>query len=181
MKLNVSKRLGQSKGELTEIRNRGDIPAVLYSSAKTTEQLVVEGACFEQALRQMEKGFLPTTVFDLGECKAIVKEIQYHPTTYQVLHVDFLEIKKGVPIEVNVPVVCIGEADCVGVKLGGFLRRVKRVIKVRCTPENMPRSFELDIRALAIGQSKRARDIEMGKGVTSLFPLDEVVAVVAKR
>ncbi|MBP9841578.1 MAG: 50S ribosomal protein L25 [Simkaniaceae bacterium] len=181
MKLTVSKRLKEKKSELTELRNRGDIPAVLYSANGEHENIVISGVDFEKAMRLIEKGHLPTTVFDIGSCKVIVKEIQYHPTTYQILHVDLQKIHSGVSFEVNVPIVCVGEADCVGVKLGGFLRKVKRVIKVACTPETMPTCFYLNVSSLAIGQSKRAKDIEMKPGVKTLFPLDEVIVVVAKR
>jgi large subunit ribosomal protein L25 len=181
MKLTVSKRLKEKKSELTEIRSRGDIPAVLYSAGGEHENIVVTGADFDRAMRSIKQGHLPTTVFDLGTCKVIVKEIQYHPVTYQILHVDLQKIQPGVSFEVNIPVVCTGEVDCVGVKLGGFLRKVKRVIKVACTPETMPSCFYLNVLDLAIGQSKRAKDIEIGQGVKLLFPLDEVIVVVAKR
>ena len=181
MKLTVSKRLKEKKSELTEIRNRGDIPAVLYSANGEHENIVVAGVDFDKAMRSIKQGHLPTTVFDLGTCKVIVKEIQYHPTTYQILHVDLQKIHPGVSFEVNIPIVCVGEADCAGVKLGGFLRKVKRVIKVACTPETMPACFYLDVRDLSMGQSKRAKDIQMGQGVKTLFPLEEVIVVVAKR
>lgn len=181
MKLTVSKRLKEKKSELTEIRARGDIPAVLYGAGAEHENVVVSGADFEKAMRSIVKGHLPTTVFDLGSCKAIVKEIQYHPTTYQVLHVDLQKIQSGVSFEVNIPIVCVGEADCAGVKLGGFLRKVKRTIKVACTPETMPACFYLDVTQLSMGQSKRAKDIQMGQGVKTLFPLEEVIVVIAKR
>ena len=71
--------------------------------------------------------------------------------------------------------------DCVGIKLGGFLRQVIRSVKVRCLPKNIPQNFELDIRNLKMRQSKRLSDLVMPEGVTPLAATDEVVVVIAKR
>ncbi len=71
---------------------------------------------------------MPTTVFTLSDGKkerrAIIKDIQYHLTTYHVSHIDFEELVDNVPVSVKVPVNCIGVADCMGIKFGGFLRQV---------------------------------------------------------
>ena len=180
MKLKVSKRAPQGES-LNAIRRQGNIPAVIYRGQDKGEMITVEGADFEKALRTMEKGHLPTTVFEVDGKRAIVKEIQYHPSTYQILHVDFQELKEDRTVDVNVPTKCLNEAYCTGIKLGGFLRQVRRHVKVRCLPKDMPKHFEIDVKELNIGQAKKAKDIAMGSGVRSLFPLDEVVVVIAKR
>ena len=86
MKLKIKKRLGEKKSEITEMRRAGDIPAVIYSKKGKTQICTVDGVEFRTHLRHIEKGSLPTVVF---ECqgdettakKVIVKEIQYHRTT----------------------------------------------------------------------------------------------------
>ena len=65
MKLTVSKRTGETKGELTKLRYQGDIPAAIYSKGKPCDRITVKGAEFEAVLRRLPKGYLPTTIFKL--------------------------------------------------------------------------------------------------------------------
>lgn len=185
MKLTLSKRSGEKKSELTQIRFRKDIAAVIYQKGKPNENVTVKGSEFHAILRGLPKGYLPVTVFELDldgkKSKAIVKDIQYHPTTYQILHLDFLLLSDKIPVDVKVPIVCTGEADCVGIKLGGFLRQVIRHLRVSCLPKDIPADFKLDIRELGIGQTKRIRDIEMNETLRLLGKEEEVVVVIAKR
>ncbi|MCB1109957.1 MAG: 50S ribosomal protein L25/general stress protein Ctc [Chlamydiia bacterium] len=185
MKLTVSKRAGEKKSELTQLRHQGDIPAAVYSKGKHSDKIVVKGAEFAAVVREIPKGYLPTTVFELEvngkTVKAIVKDIQYHPTTYNVLHLDFMVLDEKTVVDVKVPITCVGEADCVGVKLGGFVRPVKRHVKVRCLPKDIPTDFKLNIKNLGIGQSKRIGDIEFGNAIRPLASEKEIVVVIAKR
>lgn len=185
MKLKTTERESGKKGVLTKIRAAGDIPAVVYSSNSQSTTITVSGADFDAALRSIEKGHLPTTIFEIEVAgkthKAIVKDIQYHSTTYKVKHLDLFLLEDGQDVLVNVPVRCAGVADCVGIKLGGFLRQVKRHIKVKCKPEDIPSHFDVDIRELGINQSRKAKHINMSEKTKCLFPLEEVVVTIAKR
>lgn len=185
MKLTMTKRLGNKKSEAKEIRRSGNVPGVIYSPGKTAENIVIDGSEFKTILRQMQTGHLSTTIFTLvdgkSQKKAVVKDIQYHPTSYAVLHLDFVELIEGGLVSVKVPIHCVGEAECAGVKLGGFLRQVIRTILVECDPKNIPTQFIVDVKDLGMRQTKRLRDLAFPAGVKPLAPLDEVVAVVAKR
>jgi large subunit ribosomal protein L25 len=185
MKLTATERSPGKKGEIKQLRREGKIPAILYSTDRSNVSLSLDGAEFGAIMRNMKPGRLPTTVFNLmingKEKKAIVKDIQYQLTTYQVSHIDFEELVEDVPISVKVPIQCTGVADCVGVKLGGFLRQVIRHVKVECLPKHIPAEFVVDVKDLGIRQSKRLADIPMPKGVKPLAKMDEVVVVIAKR
>ena len=185
MKLTATERSSAKKGDLKQSRREGKIPAILYSAGRPNVQLALEGTEFNAILRNMKPGRLPTTVFNLmingKETRAIIKDIQYQLTTYLVSHIDFEELVEDVPISVKVPIQCIGVADCVGVKLGGFLRQVIRHVKVECLPKHIPAEFVVDVKDLGIRQSKRLADIPMPKGVKPLAKMDEVVVVIAKR
>lgn len=185
MKLTVSKRAGEKKSELTQLRHQGDIPAAVYSKGKPSDKIAVKGDEFAAVIRRLPKGYLPTTVFELDidgkKVKAIVKDIQYHPTTYRILHLDFMVLEDKTVVDVKVPITCVGEADCVGVKLGGFVRPVKRHVKVRCLPKDIPADFKLNIKDLGIGQSKRIGDIAFGNEIRPLASDKEIVVVIAKR
>lgn len=185
MKLSVSKRSADKKSTKNLMRVKGDIPAILYGKGKENHLLCADGTEFNAILRKIEKGHLPTTVIELeGEgikTKAVVKDIQYHPTTYKILHLDFLELDDKTPLCINVPIQCAGEAECEGIKLGGFLRQVIRHLKVRCYPKDLPSKFVIDVKELGIKQTKRIKDVVMPSGVEPLAPMNEVVVVIAKR
>ncbi|MGE3535520.1 MAG: 50S ribosomal protein L25/general stress protein Ctc, partial [Parachlamydiales bacterium] len=176
---------GEKKADIKQIRRVGNIPAFIYSSSTKPEKLFIDGTEFAAILRGVLPGQLPTTVFTLNDGKkerrAIIKDIQYHLTTYRVSHIDFEELLDNVPVSVKVPVNCTGIVDCVGIKLGGFLRQVTRHVKVECLPKHIPSEFIIDVRDLGIRQSKRLKDIAMPQGVRPLASTDEVIVVIAKR
>jgi len=184
MKLKVQPRKTDKKSIICRIRYDGDIPAIVYGYGKESESLTVKGPEFSAILRSIEKGHLPTTVFELegekAKRKVICKEIQYHKTTYNILHLDFQELQKECEISVNVPIHFSGVAECEGIKLGGFLRQVKSHVRVKCLPKDMPLSFVVDVRKLGIKQTKRVKDIAMPKGVKPMIAHEEVIMVIAK-
>lgn len=184
MKLIAKERSVGKRSFISKIRNEGNIPAVMYTKGKEPVQIEVSGADFNAALRQLEKGHLPNTVFELnfenGVKKAIVKDIQYHRTTYDILHLDFYELQEHEAIKVNVPLHFTGVAECQGIKLGGFLRPIKRHIQVKCLPDHIPDAFHLNIKELGLKQAKRVKDITFPENVNCLFGKEEVVVVIGK-
>ncbi len=186
MKLSVKSRDCERKSQSTKVRLDGDIPAILYGKGTDNVPLTINGVDFATALRSIEKGHLPTTRFTLTsedgkETSAIVKDVQYHRTTYKVLHLDFEELRDDVAVNVNVPIVVNGQVDCEGIKLGGVLRNVIRRLRVNCLPKDLPDFFELDVRDLAIKGTRRLSDIKLPAGVKPLKDLNEVAIVIAKR
>jgi large subunit ribosomal protein L25 len=185
MKLTMTSRDVKKKGAINEIRRRGDIPAVIYSTGNPCEPIVIKGSEFEAHLRTLKQGQLPTSIFTLKDGKkerrALIKDIQRTITDYRVSHIDFEELDEAVPVSLRIPINFTGVAECIGVKLGGFLRQVIRFVKVECLPGKIPSEFLIDVRDLGIRQTKRLSDIAMPKGVKPLAPLEEVVVVVAKK
>lgn len=186
MKLTVSERTHNKKSEAKAIRREGNIPAVVYSGGKPGEAITVDGAEYRKHLSQVKRGHLPTTVFHLvdskgKERKAIIKDIQYHVTTYNIVHLDFEELHDDAKVTLKVPIEFTGAAECVGVKLGGVLRQVIRHLRVTCLPKDIPSCFELDVQALSMKGTKRLRDILIPESVRPVANMDEVVVVVAKR
>lgn len=186
MKLNIIERSHKKKRESNRIRRRGDIPAVLYGHGTDSQIITIKGPEFSAALREIPKGRLSTTVFTLTnekgkEYQAIVKDIQYHSTTYDIVHLDFEVLEKDIRVNVKVPIECTGVIDCIGVKLGGVLRRVIRYIKVNCPPDQIPSFFELNVKDLGIRQYLKLADLTIPENVRPLAPLDEVAVVIAKR
>lgn len=186
MKLKVKTRTAETKKEITRIRRDGNIPAVIYAKDQPNQLLEVDGHEFATHLRKMTQGSLPNTVFHLedekGEVqKVLVKEIQYHRTTYNILHLDFLKLMDKVPVNVKIPLRFVGAADCVGVKLGGVVRGVIRHLKVKCLPEHIPAEFNINVANMSINHSKRLSSIDLPSTVRPLQDLNDVAVVVAKR
>lgn len=185
MKLTVNHRKDLKKSETNQIRREGDIPAILYGKGQTNQNIFIKGNEFQEFKRTLKNGLLATTIFELKDGdhlrKAIVKDVHYHPTTYSVMHLDFLALEENEMVTVNVPIQVTGVADCVGIKLGGTLRQVIRSIKVKCLPKNIPQEFVLDVADLDLGKSRRLSDIAMPSSVSPIAKMNEVAVVIAKR
>ncbi|MBJ7449987.1 MAG: 50S ribosomal protein L25/general stress protein Ctc [Parachlamydiales bacterium] len=185
MELTTFKRSRAKKCEVNVIRREGNIPAVLYSKGQAGENIAVNGSEFKAILRKVKPGCLSTTIFDLQidgkNCRAILKDIQYCITDYEVIHLDFEELFDDVKVNVNVPIQCTGLLDCVGVKLGGVPRQVIRSMKVNCYPKDIPSEFLLDVKELGIKQTKRLADIAVPENVRPIANMNEVAIVIAKR
>jgi large subunit ribosomal protein L25 len=185
MKLTVKPRVGEKKSAIKQVRREGDIPAIVYSSKSQPKKMIVNGEEFSAVLREMKPGHLPTTVFTLvdgkTEQRVLIKDIQYHLTTYNVSHIDFGELIDDVPVSVSVPITCTGVADCIGVKLGGFLRQIVRHVKVECMPKLIPSEFLVDVKDMGIRQVRRLKDLKIPQGIRPLASSEEVIVVIAKR
>ena len=165
MKLQLEKRSLTSKSAIGKIRRGGDIPAVIYNSGKESTPVVVNGKEFDAHLRHIRKGCLATQKFeaelDGKKVSLIVKDIQYHRTTYNIEHIDFMELQGAQEITIHVPVVSKGDDSCVGVTQGGQLKRVKRSVKVSMKASEMPEAFVVDVSGLQLGESIRVKDLDV--------------------
>lgn len=186
MKLKTISRSTEKKSENKKLRREGLIPSIIYTRGKDAESIAVDRIEFGSLLRKVQSGRLSTTIFTLvgedgKERRAIVKDIQYKPTNYEVIHLDFEELIDKLPINVKVPIECTGIVDCIGVKLGGVLRQVIRHVRVRCLPKDIPNAFQIDVKTLNQRESRRLKDIEIPKTIRPLVDLNEVAVLIAKR
>ena len=187
VEIQSTQRSTLSKGETKRLRREGKIPCVIYAQKKIPEHVCVPAKDFADIVRNIEAGFLPTTIFSLKneqgkKIRAIVKDIQYNVTTYDVIHLDFLELVENLPVVVKVPVECTNQIDCVGVKAGGFLRFVMRHVKVQCsTPSAIPSFFQIDVKELGLNQFKKISDLVIPTGVQPVGKEDDIVVTVVKR
>lgn len=186
MQLKLFKRSKERKNEVKRLRRDGFIPAVLYSKGEEGETISVKTDEFKALMRRVEKGRLPTTVFTLEDeagkqRRAIIKDIQYNVVNYDVISLDFEELHDDRPVNVKVPIECVGVAECVGVKLGGVLRLVIRHARVRCLPKDIPSVFTIDVADMQNRESRRLSKIQWPETVRPLVDLNEVAVVIAKK
>lgn len=185
MELEIKARKAEKKIENKKIRRAGGIPAIIYSQGKVGTTFEVDAVAFQKVLNQIVPGTLSTTIFTLKEGsktkKAIVKDIQYHRTSYNVIHLDFEELIDSVPVSLNVPIQCVGVVDCIGIKLGGNLRQVSRSLKVKALPKDIPSHIEIDITNMNVGEEKKLADIAIPSGVRPLSDMNTLAVVIAKK
>jgi len=110
--------------------------------------------------------------------KVFMKDVQVHPLTGDVMHVDFFQVSMTKQMRVTIPVVLVGEPDGVANE-GGILEQMLREVEVECLPGDMVESFELDVSGLGIGDSLRVEDIPMGGTFSLVTAADVAVAGVA--
>ena len=174
VQINAEARELMGKKASKNIRKDGKIPAVVYS---------VNGVSHFSTTAADLKPIVYTPDFKIAEVqlpsgvkKAIVKKIDFHPVTDEILHVDFLELVSGHPVVANVPVKFKGVSP--GVKAGGKLISNLRTVKLKAVPEKMVDEVFVDISSLELAQSVRVRDIELPEGVEIKADGSTPVAVI---
>ncbi len=176
LKTNLRSSVGSSPAR--ELRRKGILPAVLYGPETETILLSVNISDFEQA---MEKGTSSQVLFSLviqngktNKKTVMIKELQIHPVSRNFLHVDFYEIDMNRKINVKVPVTIKGKSK--GLELGGTLQIVRRELDVLCLPLKVPKSIEVDITDIDIGDSIHVDEIPIEDDIE--IPFDKNFTVV---
>jgi large subunit ribosomal protein L25 len=107
---------------------------------------------------------------------ALVKEMQYHPITGDVIHTDLYEVDLTVKIQVNVPLHFVGKAA--GVVRGGILQPIVREIEVECLPMDIPQFFNVEVSALDIGDAVHIEELQMPEGVSAIYETNLALVTV---
>ncbi len=175
--IEVSKRAQTGKGPNRRARSGGLIPAVVYGGGKDSVAIQIDR---KSMLDLMKKAGSENPIYLLkmadggGERHTMIREMQVHPISRQVLHIDFQRVLMDKKVRVQVPVELVGTSY--GVKTqGGVLDFVTREIEVECLPRDIPGHIELDVTDLHIGQHVEARDLKLPDGVTLHDDEDKVV------
>ncbi len=147
-----------------KLRREGKVPGVIYGANFENKHIALDKSKLMSILRKSNRN----DVFELDvkgdeKYEVVVKSIQWHPVTDEIVHIDFYKLTKGQPITVDVPIKLVGEAK--GVKLGGDLYQPRKSITVVALPEAIPKEIEVDISDLDIGDVIHVFDLEMPEGV----------------
>lgn len=147
-------------------RKSGMVPCILYSKSENI-QFCVNPADLKPLIYTPDYKVAEISIDGVLH-KCILKEIQWNPTTDEVIHIDFLKLVPGTPVKVELPIRLKGTS--VGVKSGGKLVQRMRMVKVKTVPEHMVSEMTADISSLDLGQTMRIRDIKAVQGVEILTP-----------
>lgn len=169
-----SERESVGKKATKALRNAGKVPCVVYGGDKP-----LHFSADELAFRNLV--YTPnahTVVVDLenGEkVEAVMQDIQFHPVTDKILHIDFYQLFKDKEVTMNIPVKLLGNSP--GVRNGGRLLFRKRKLAIKALPDNLPDFFDVDISKLRIGQNISVSSL-LNDDFTILHPDSTVVVQV---
>lgn len=176
--IEVQKREKTGKGANRRARSGGRIPAVVYGGGKESVSIEIDRKSMLDLMKKAGSEN-PIYLLKLGDNQrhAMIREVQTHPISRQVVHIDFQRVMMDQKVHVKVPVELVGVAY--GVKnQGAVLDFVTREIEVECLPGDIPGHLELDVTGLHANQHAEARDIKLPQGVTLLDSEDKVIASV---
>ena len=142
-------------------RAAGRIPCVVYGSAGA-EHFTVAPGDVRRLVFSPDFNIVELNV-NGADSRAILKDVQYHPLTDAIEHIDFVRVEDDRPVKVELPLRTKGTS--VGVRAGGRLVQSVRTIKVKAKPEDLVDELFVDISALELGSAVRVRDIEVPEGI----------------
>jgi len=148
-------REGLGKKESKDLRKQGIIPCVMYGGEKNLH--------FSSHENQFKKLIYTPDVFlvklevDGQTFDAVMQDIQFHPVSDNILHIDFVQVFPDKKVTVNLPVTLTGSS--VGIRAGGKLRQRRRNLKVNGLIKDMPDRLEIDLSDLDIGESMKVGDL----------------------
>lgn len=172
-------RTATGKKACRDIRKAGAVPCNLYGEAKENGKPVAMS--FTATQEELRKLVYSPDIYSVNlnidgkECKAIMKELQFHPVTDRLLHVDFYEITEKKPIVMEVPIKLNGLAE--GVRAGGKLSANVRKLKVRAPYTAIPENLNIDVTSLGLGKTIKVADLSF-KGLEMVTSPSVVVCQV---
>ena len=157
-KLDISSRSKIGTKESKIARKKGFVPGVLYYSGEEAISISIEKSIL---LRAMNSGQRIFEISQDGESQyTMLKQVQYHPVTDDVIHVDLMRVRRSEKMTISVPIVLVGEA--VGVKEGGVLSQSLTQVEISCYPTDVPEHIDLKIDDLEINAALSVGDIDTG-------------------
>ncbi len=168
-----SPRENVGKKDARRLRREGFVPCVVYGG-KEQIQFYTSEKSFKNIVYTPEACLVELDIN--GKKKdAVLQDIQFHPVTERILHVDFLEIFPDKPVKMSVPIRVVGDSP--GVIAGGKLLVKRRRLEVLALPGDLPAEVEIDISALEIGDSVMVREISL-ENISLADPENDVIVIV---
>jgi large subunit ribosomal protein L25 len=177
IELKAFARKSTGKKESKLLRRQKMVPCVLYGG-KENLHFYTEERSFKD-LVYTPHVYLVNLDIEGKKYQAVMKELQFHPVTDGINHIDFYEVNPKVPLTIDIPVELTGSS--IGVRAGGKLRQRKRLLKVKGLITNIPDSIVIDITNMEIGQSVLAGDLKYNQLEILEAPRALVVGVLSAR
>lgn len=171
--LAAEKREEKGKANVRRLRRTGKVPAIIYGEVEQPLKVSIDAHTFEMMMKESH------SIINLNlqgkDQRVIIREIQYHPVRGNVLHVDFMGVKKGQRITLAVDIHYVGKT--LGEQEGGIFSTVKQEVNVSVLPKDVPDFIEVDISGLEMGGALRVKDVQL-ENVEFLDDLEDVICRV---
>ena len=156
-KLDVTNRVELRSKAAKSLRKKGIVPGVLYYSGEKNVNISIERSVLFHAMQSGQRIF---EIDQEGESQyTMIKQLQYHPVTDEIIHVDLMRVRRSEKITISVPLILVG--DSIGVKEGGVLSQSLNQIEISCFPTDVPEQIELNIEDLELNSAKSVADLEL--------------------
>jgi large subunit ribosomal protein L25 len=179
--LDATVRDNTTKGQLSAIRDGGNVPAIIYGGKGENEKISISKKILKATIEK--ENFLSNIISISVNGKnqnVLPREVVYDVLTDEPIHVDFLRVVPGVKIRIEVPVEFINHEKSPGLKRGGVLNIVRRKVELKCPAENIPDEIVVDLAGTDIGTSIKISSVKLeGNVVPTITDRDFVIATVA--
>ena len=169
-KLAATVRSGTGKGAARSTRREGKIPGVIYGGGEAAEPIALD---YRELNRLIYAGHFLTTIFEIDvngkTTRAIPRDYQLDVVKDTPLHVDFLRLKAGSRLRVDVPVHFINQETSPGIKRGGSLNVVRHFVEMMVPADNIPAALIADLGAMDFNESLHISAIKLPEGCTPLI------------
>jgi len=156
-KLDIENRKSVGKKAAKVIRKAGKIPSVLYYKGEQPISISVDKQMLYHAIKSEQRIYEMDIKNELQY--VMIKEIQYHPVTDEMIHVDFMRVRRTEKMTISVPITLVGKP--VGVTEGGILSQAMNQIEISCYPTNVPERIEVDVDHLGLNSSVSVADVNV--------------------
>ncbi|WDM85301.1 50S ribosomal protein L25/general stress protein Ctc [Ehrlichia sp. JZT12] len=178
VKINASLRENVGTGPSRALRCNGSIPAVIYGKGRDPLSIFLSDREF---LSKYRSAALSTHLIELEinnkKEYVLMRDIQKHPVTDRIQHVDFQFIDYGTEIKIEVPLIFINEHKCIGIKRGGVLNILHRTLSIKCSPSAILQNIEIDLSDLTAGHSIHVSDLKLPSEVNVVMKEDNPALV----
>ena len=179
--ISAEQRERVGKGSARAVRRAGRVPAVIYGDKKEPIGITLESREITRIIHQPGIfGRLLNIKVSGSKHTVLTRDIQFHPVTDNVLHMDFLRVSGSAKVAVAVTVDFVNEDECPGIKVGGVLNVVRYEVELLCPATTIPEKITVDLQGLKIGDSVHISTIELPEGVTpTITDRDFTIATIA--
>ncbi len=179
--ITATKRERVGKGAARAVRREGLVPCIIYGAKKDPVPITIDPRAIT---KEYWAGHFGTRLWEIDvegtKERVLPRDLQKHPITDFIEHVDFMRVSEKTIVNVNIPVAFINEDKCPGLKKGGVLNVVRYDIEVACRADSIPESIEVDMSGFELGESVHISHVQLpGDAKPTIDDRDFTVATIA--
>jgi len=169
-KLDIETRESVGKKSTKAIRRDGKIPSTLYFKGDEPESIAIDKIKLYQALKSDQRVY--EVELDGESQYVMVKAVQYHPVTDEIIHLDFMRVRRSEKMTISVPLVLVGKP--IGVVEGGILSQALNQIEISCFPTNVPDQIEVNVDKMELNSSISVADVSTDDKEVEILSSSEI-------